>query len=358
MSKILQELEQQFNRIETKIEIKKQNANSSYTHETQVLNEQFIEKNLLEKYSNELNAYRDGLLKQTSLNIRLEMDEFSLEKNKTNNLDFKRGLVKPPKICIWQLIKKEFKFNKIHSPSKLIKYKFLLGLNQVIETSNESDDQNIVLEAMSLASQLGNLKIVKYLVENGADINAKAFYEYTPIIIACLNGRFDIVNYLAKNGADVNARDAYNDTALILASEKGHIEIVKCLVEYGADVNALDNHNRTALISAFEKGHFEIVKFFENESKSKIKIAELLLALRSGNLEKVKCFVEKDADPNSKRFYNNKSLIEATKYGHLEIVKYLVEHEADVNTTNKYKETPLIIATKNGDLEVVRYSGA
>ena len=208
MSKIAQDLEHQFNRIETKIELKKQNVNISYTHETQVLNEQFIESNLLEKYSNELNAYRDGLLKQISLKIRLEMDEFSLEKSKTKNLEFKCGLVKSPAICIRQLINKEFKFNKIHPPSNLIIYKFLLGLNQVIETTIESDDENIVLEAMSLASHLDNLKIVKYLVENGADVNAKAYYEYTAIIIACLNGRFDIVNYLAENGADVNARDS------------------------------------------------------------------------------------------------------------------------------------------------------
>ena len=98
------------------------------------------------------------------------------------NLEFKQGLVKSEKTCIGQLIKKEFKFNKIFSISNLIKYKNYLGLNEVIETAKQSNDKLILLEAMSLASQLGNLELVKYLVENGADINAKDIHEKTELI--------------------------------------------------------------------------------------------------------------------------------------------------------------------------------
>ena len=48
------------------------------------------------------------------------------------------------------------------------------------------------------------------------------------------NGDIQIVKYLVEHGADVNAKDENNKTALLLASEIGCLETVKYLVEYGA----------------------------------------------------------------------------------------------------------------------------
>ena len=161
MSKTLEELENKFVSIEANINLKSNRVYNSFANETELLNENYNKKHLFEKYSNELNIYRDGLLNQTSTNLRLEIDRVNIGKSdlkisKLKNLDFKRGLVKSAKICIWQLLKQEFKFNKIFSISELIKYKNYLGLSEIIQTTNESNDENILLEAMSLASQLGN----------------------------------------------------------------------------------------------------------------------------------------------------------------------------------------------------------
>ena len=51
-------------------------------------------------------------------------------------------------------------------------------------------------------------------------------------------GHFEIMKHLVENGADLNARDENNDTALMKAFQKGRFDIVKYLVENGADVNA------------------------------------------------------------------------------------------------------------------------
>ena len=55
-------------------------------------------------------------------------------------------------------------------------------------------------------------------------------FDYIIIII------IEIVKHLVENGADVNAKDENKATALTEASKNGHLEIVKYLSENGADV--------------------------------------------------------------------------------------------------------------------------
>ena len=171
---MFEELEHKFTSIQTKIELKKNSINVSFEREIKVVNESYNEKNLLEKYSNELNLYRDGLLKQTSKHLRLEIDQVSLDNKQIKNLEFKHGSVKSAKISVGLLIKKEFKLSKIFAIFQLI-YKKYLGLDEVIETDEvmESNDIYVLIEAMSLASQLGRFETVKYLHANGVDVDAK-----------------------------------------------------------------------------------------------------------------------------------------------------------------------------------------
>ena len=71
-------------------------------------------------------------------------------------------------------------------------------------------------------------------------------------------GHQDIVKYLVKQGANINAQGIYlrltkykrrliyylGDRALLKASEKGHQGIVQYLVDHGADINAQGVHRR------------------------------------------------------------------------------------------------------------------
>ena len=110
-------------------------------------------------------------------------------------------------------------------------------------------------EALTFASQEGHIDIVKYLVENGADIHARNDWA---LIMASENGHLDIVKYLVNEGADIHVR---KDWALRIASEKGHLDIVKYLVNEGADIHARDDW---ALRVASRKGHVEVVKFLKS----------------------------------------------------------------------------------------------
>ncbi|WP_299899541.1 ankyrin repeat domain-containing protein [uncultured Aquimarina sp.] len=87
---------------------------------------------------------------------------------------------------------------------------------------------------MLLASQTGDLELVKYYVTNGVDIN----YQHpeamtTPLIESIRFGNLSIAKYLLEHGADINAKEGFSgDTALSLAKEKSNIKALELLKTY------------------------------------------------------------------------------------------------------------------------------
>lgn len=53
-----------------------------------------------------------------------------------------------------------------------------------------------------IASLLGNLKMVKYLIDKGADVNAKDTNGFSSIMNAVFNRHKFIATYLLANNAD------------------------------------------------------------------------------------------------------------------------------------------------------------
>ncbi len=63
-------------------------------------------------------------------------------------------------------------------------------------------------------------------------------------------GRIKIVKLLLEAGADVNFRNRDNETALIAAAQGGSIEATRLLIEAGADINGKNSTGETALMKA------------------------------------------------------------------------------------------------------------
>ena len=112
-------------------------------------------------------------------------------------------------------------------------------------------------KSLVTSSECGNLDIVKYLVlEHSADVN---FMDrgYTPLSLAAGSGHVSVVRFLIDNEANVNAKTTDGDTALIFAcmDEDGDgknensdfFECQKVLLANGADPNLQDDCGNTAL---------------------------------------------------------------------------------------------------------------
>lgn len=128
----------------------------------------------------------------------------------------------------------------------------------------------------------------------------------TNIINAAANGYIEVVKYLIKQGADVNAQDKDGKTALHYAAANGHVDAVKCLIEQGVEVNAAESKNRrTALHYAVANGSLELLRYLlENllekgsdvDVKDKHGISPLRYAVAKGNSAVVSILLKYGAD--------------------------------------------------------------
>ena len=124
MSNLCEELGLKFNALEAKIEAKLRKVAEVYKDENELLEKKFDIENLLEKYSNELNVYRDGLLKQVAQNMvseikdvnemQAEFDENISEQNlleilkDTKKFKFNCSLIKSKKIVVELILSQIF----------------------------------------------------------------------------------------------------------------------------------------------------------------------------------------------------------------------------------------------------------
>jgi len=63
------------------------------------------------------------------------------------------------------------------------------------------------------AAAANQLEIARLLIEKGAPIDARQQGGYTPLMIACVQGRRDIVDLLLEAGADPGLKDDFNRSA-------------------------------------------------------------------------------------------------------------------------------------------------
>ena len=86
------------------------------------------------------------------------------------------------------------------------------------------------------ASMDGNLRRMQLLHFAGANINARGDC-CMPLFLAAAIGKAEAVHYLLDEGADVNARDEFGHTALTEATFNGNVAVIRELLARGADTN-------------------------------------------------------------------------------------------------------------------------
>jgi len=86
----------------------------------------------------------------------------------------------------------------------------------------------------------------------------------TPLHLAVIKDKMNMVRLLVAQGADLEARDAYGNTPLHLAAHCLRLRPTRFLLERGAQVNARDDFGNTPLhhlaYGSFDKIAFQVAK--------------------------------------------------------------------------------------------------
>ncbi|HQP04294.1 MAG TPA: ankyrin repeat domain-containing protein [Bacteroidales bacterium] len=266
---------------------------------------------------------------------------------------------------------------------------------------NVKDENGYTSLHFATANEDG-LEIAKLLIEKGADVNAltckmkepryrrvrllggdeRKKESYSPLHFAVENNNgYEIVKLLIENGANVNAkisknvRESAGFTPLHIAIKCiGNSKIVKLLIDNGADVNATTKTGETSLHIAVEKSDFRITQLLIDNGakinvKNKYNVTPLCISMYNDEFEMVDLLLENGADINTTCDMEYGEGITplhyaATKNGSYKMAKFLIENEANINIRTKSPKridtqmeflgwTPLHIAAANNNAEFV-----
>lgn len=94
----------------------------------------------------------------------------------------------------------------------------------------------------AILAKSNRFEIVRFLIQNGANVNAQDRHGTTPLMLAVLHSLIDIVRLLLEqSGANVRLYNQYHLTAFDFA--KYNLTIIEQLIRYGANVSTLTNTN-------------------------------------------------------------------------------------------------------------------
>ncbi|XP_041479669.1 E3 ubiquitin-protein ligase MIB2-like isoform X2 [Lytechinus variegatus] len=182
--------------------------------------------------------------------------------------------------------------------------------------------------ALHKASARGHLKVVKALIEAGADIEITTDDGHTPLHYAVDGDEPAVVKYLIEKGADIDRGSTRQRRAIHRAAYGNFVDCARILINHGCDVNVQDREKDTPL-------HEAIIT-------NSIDVAELLLAVP-----------KLDTTLTNKR--NMPPILFASLKDRPEIVRMVARHcPSSIAVPKQHGYNVLHIAAVNNHVEVMK----
>ncbi len=194
------------------------------------------------------------------------------------------------------------------------KHHYSIGYVERFEKSGEDNErmQKRLFEAL----EDNNYAWATDLLSEGANPSPMCGFNQNcqPLAWAVRDGNIEKVKFLLQNGADINGFNAYYDVALIKAINDNQIEVAKLLVASGANLNIPNRHGITPFLASILMKKDELTFMMLNDhhvnldgrfliktgdsKENNVGVRPLEAAIQLENVELVKQLLEKGANPN------------------------------------------------------------
>lgn len=207
--------------------------------------------------------------------------------------------------------------------------------------------------ALSYAIFAGKTKNVSLLVKRGSDIEDRNTIGWTGLLAAVgmSTPSRSVLRFLIDKGADIEAKDNQARTPLMLAVEHNRpVEVVRVLLEGGADVNITNGKKHTPLDRAVIDQHEELARVLlefgaDTECIGNIKKTPLWQATLNGDTRMARLLLEHGANPNYRR--ETMLLARAIADDQYFIMMMLVEKGGTVDLSTEVDKQSLVLPVRN-----------
>ncbi|RCK66118.1 Ankyrin repeat protein nuc-2 [Candida viswanathii] len=232
----------------------------------------FIVKYIMEKLSD---AERSNLLICKDFNGRTCL-HYAAQMNRADLLDLL--LVSFPTDHIDELDKDSMSPLLLaikHGHFNIIKKLVHFGSNPFPEASKET----LQYLPINYACKFGDYKTLEYLLSNEKSqdlikrlINQQDVEGLLPLHVASRQGHYKLIKLLIQYGAEVNKLDGFNKwTPIFYSAAEGHVKTTQELVKFGAKLNIVDEDGYNVLYYCVVEGHIgvinELLSYHRNEFK-------------------------------------------------------------------------------------------
>ncbi|KAL3861995.1 hypothetical protein ACJMK2_008001 [Sinanodonta woodiana] len=213
------------------------------------------------------------------------------------------------------------------------------------------------------AAQSGNIAVLSYLIDCGADPWCKTSGEETLLHIACLAGHLEMCKHLIQSYPTMlDKMDNLKRIPAHYAAQSGNIALLSLLIECCTDPWCKTSEKETLLHRASVRGHLEMSKYLVQSYPTMLLEVDNMTrtpahyAAQSGNIALLSYLIDCGTDPWCKTSEEESLLHRACLCGQLEMSKYLVQsYPTMLHEVDSMKRTPAHYASESGNIALLRY---